>query len=319
MNNIKHSLYFNEKLHKYTNQENKPYTSVTQVIGRYEEEFDKEYWSIAKAVEEIFLNDLPIEKWNSLKQIHGGHKGLINFLAPNIKDEVLVRVKTRILEEWRIKNKEACDKGNIEHNFLEDTVNISKGIKVNTSNVKKLFTIANLLEDDNYKELDITVLEERLTGKHDKILRALKRLISQGYRLYAEIAVYNEKLMVAGLVDLLAYNPITKDFKIIDWKTNEKDIRFTSGYYRKENGIVTDEWVQSKDYLKYPLSNIHICKGMIYTLQLSQYAYLIEKFGLTCTGLYLFHIRDTVEIFTINYLKEHVLAMLKHFYYETKV
>ena len=35
-------LYFNEELHKYTNQDGLVYTSMTTVIGRYEDKFDTE-------------------------------------------------------------------------------------------------------------------------------------------------------------------------------------------------------------------------------------------------------------------------------------
>ena len=52
-NNI--SIFFNEKEHKYTDYSNRVYTSVTTVIGHYENKFDTKKFEIAKACETMTM------------------------------------------------------------------------------------------------------------------------------------------------------------------------------------------------------------------------------------------------------------------------
>lgn len=100
---------------------------------------------------------------------------------------------------------------------------------------------------------------------------------------------------LAGTADFIVFNPATKEFWIYDWKTNEQ--------------IKTDNKYQK---MRHPLDHLPDCHLFHYTMQLSIYAYMLEKQGWKCRGLFLVHLRDDVRIFPIEYRKTEVVALLGH-------
>jgi hypothetical protein len=306
---MKYEIFFNEREHSYTDNKGNKYTSVTQVLSKYQKQFDAKYWSKAKAIEYIFTKNHSYSEWNTLKSKYGYDK-LITLLEPKIKKNVLNKVIKAYLDKWDKENKEACDRGNVKHDFLEQSIDNAKGIVKNKSDITKLYTINDVIHNNDYNEIDLN----KLSYNFDFIIyNRVKWLVENGYQLYTELAVYNYNYLIAGLIDLFAYRPKDKSFIILDWKTNKDDIHFQSGYYKKVNGIKTNEWVTTEDYLEYPLNNLYDCKGSIYSLQLSKYAYLAELFGLICKGLYLYHIRDNVQALEVKYLKNDIINMINHY------
>ena len=127
---------------------------------------------------------------------------------------------------------------------------------------------------------------------------------------------------------------------ILDWKTNKDPLKFTPGYYKKEwnadrtKKVKTGQWVPKNDRLLHPLSNVPYCKGMIYTLQLSMYAFMCELWGYEVAGIVLCHIRPELdenkepryeivdgqkqrvemppEFYKIDYLREEVYTLLEY-------
>lgn len=268
---IKRTITFNEALHSYTDEDNNPYTSVTQIIGKYEPPFDADYWSKKKAKE---LN-VPVSV---------------------------------ILQNWKDINKYACDKGNAVHKGLEDSINdsIIPVMKDDTSPAIKglLTTVGIPLNTKGITNVDLDVFaQSKLAKLYPEIFEYLKKHILAGCTLYVEKRVYWYEYLVAGTIDCLLVKG--KQFMIVDWKTNKDELKFESGYYKKVNGIKTDTWVPTSDKMLKPINYLPKCKGTIYTIQLSLYAHILELWGMQCIGLVLFHIRDTQrpKAYTIKYDK----------------
>lgn len=273
------TLKFNEALHQYTDEENLEYTSVTTLIGKYHEQFDREHWSAVKAQESGLTQDQVKANWDAI-------------------------------------NKYACDKGNRVHKELEDSINKSTGahppnrVDYNPtggiSNVRDYFIV--------YNTANLNVLQATpLATKYPEIYKFLEKYILDGWSLYAERRVYWYEYLVAGTIDL----PLVRgnDFIIVDWKTNKDELKFEAGYYKKIGGVKSNIWVPKKTYFYHPLSTLEYCKGNIYTMQLSLYAHLLELWGFRCVGLYLFHIRDNdrPRLYTISYIDWAAKVLCAHF------
>lgn len=303
-------IFFNEEAHKYSDDLGNNYISVTTLIHKYVNEFDKE--AIAKACEKIGKN-------------------------PNHKDYIKYKGKTakQILAEWEMETKRACEKGTIKHNFLEEAIKSSNGYKKTDKGFIKdqIYTIDNIIQKHKYGRLNLDYfVKSGIKDKYPTIYTLIEKFVNKGYKIYSEIGVYSFQHLVSGLIDIL----LVKDteFIILDWKTNKAPIRFESGYYKKDiYGNLTDEYVIKHETFKHPLENLEDSVGNHYTMQLSTYARLVESFGFTCKGLILCHIRtvknktiefnkdsdfqetDEVKFYNIKYLKDEVENMLGDYVY----
>jgi hypothetical protein len=299
-------LYFNEELHKYTNEAGLTYTSMTTVIGKYEDKFDAD--KMAKQCHQRYFRKK-------------GHR-YFNMTVKEIK------------QSWVKLNTDACDRGNERHNYLEDIVKDSSGYHRNSSRFinDRIYTIDDILVDHNFGRIDLEYFATKgLDKRYPSIYAVIEDLVNKGWRIYSEIGVYYNPLMVSGLIDILFVKG--DKFRILDWKTNKAKLHFESGYFkRNELGRDTDHWVADGKTFKAPLRHIQASHGNTYTLQLSGYAWLIEQFGLKCNGLLLCHIRpkeldefgnipadaktddDIIDFVMIKYLKEDVEMMFKHHY-----
>lgn len=211
--------------------------------------------------------------------------------------------KQQVKDNWAKIRNDACDKGNTIHKRLETSIDDSS---------LKPKLINPIYNDDCSKlegyEISLDDLRKTPLALHyPKILKLLEFYINQGYKVYAEKRFYLADYLIAGTIDLVLIKG--KSFIIVDWKTNKDDLHFTSGYYRKVNGIKTNQWVQKKEYYKYPLHKIEVCKGNGYTLQLSSYAWMMEQWGFVCIGLILCHIRELIS--EVNILKEKKVDIMK--------
>jgi len=294
-------IYFNEELHKYTDNLSNTYTSTTTLIGKYIEAFDTK--AVAAATSRKY--------WNAK-----GHK-YYRMTAAEIE------------AAWVVINTEACTKGTIKHNYLEVVVKTATNYKRNAGSMfinDRIYTIVDIMNDHNFGLLDID--DELFVGLRDKyplIYKTLMYYNTQGFHIYAEIGVFDlENRLVSGLIDLLLLNHTTKEFKIVDWKTNKHKLQFEAGYFKRDvYGNDTTEWIaQPHKRLKYPLDGVQDSHGSIYTLQLSTYAHMVEQFGYENVGIILFHIRElshvaevsdeVVEYYKIDFWKYEVEAMIQH-------
>lgn len=253
---IKRSIEFDPTIHQYTDEDKNIYTSVTTLIGKYHPKFDESYWAKFKAEQLGTTPEIIKENWKQIREF-------------------------------------SQEKGTKEHNLLEDSINQATHKSVSNyhkNNIINLLTNLNIvITSTNLEVLKNTPLAK----KYPKIYKYLEAKILDGWSLYAEKRVYWYEYLVAGTIDCLLIKG--KTFIIVDWKTNKDHLKFKSGYYKKVNGIKTDIWVDKKEYFFKPIQHIEHCKGNIYTLQLSLYAYLLELWGFKCIDLILFHIMEDLE------------------------
>lgn len=310
------NIIFEPVEHKYTDETGLVYTSATTLIGKYKKKFNNYYWSMYTALKNkgykvkqedsetiIYVNNVP----RNIKSLWS------NTFYENLAKEVLVK--------WQVLTDKACARGNEIHNFLEDSINLSKDDEDGVSNdvIQPSLGIAKPNEPIVIKtehDLDRT----QIGNRYPEIYLRLKKFIDMGLILYAEKRVYSTTYQIAGMIDVLIVNPYTKQFAILDWKTNKDKMHFRSGYYKKRK-MPDGTWVRTDDYvtkhqpLLYPVAHLEECKGIIYSLQLSLYAYIMELWDYKlANGLVICHIRPGLrpEFINIDYKKNEIISILKH-------
>ena len=278
---------FIESTHTYKNilDPSIQYISVTTLIGKYEPEFDKEFVSKYKALERL----VPATEWKKEKgSIWKSHKIPTEYLeVKGISESELNKTQQEILDEWAKINKESCERGTKIHAQLENSF-----YKANSNITLKKFGIGGKFEcKKNYNELDLE------------------------YGIYPEYLVYYDNpklgLHIAGQIDLLVKN--SNDIWIIDHKSNKKiDLK---GFYNSST--------RSTEKLNYPLGNLDNCNFNVYQLQLSTYAWMLQKINpnFVVKGLMLNHYDHDGNntLYKCDYLKDEVEKMLKHFAKQNKL
>ena len=274
------NVAFDNETHTYWNlNDNRRYISVTTLIHRYTQEFDKNFWSAYKALEKL----IPKESWamekKSLLNTKKFNKEILD--TYNISELEFNKTQQSILDLWDEENRKSCERGTkiheeIEHSFYNHPKDISL----------QKFGLGGKFEcKKDYSELDLE------------------------YGVYPEYLIYRESddgiLRIAGQVDLIVKqgNEIT----IIDHKTNKK-IDQKSGF---------DTSTKSNARMKYPLNNLMDCNFYHYTLQLSTYAWMLQKIHPE------FIIKDLIinhydhqgnnTLYHCEYLKHDVEKMLYHY------
>ena len=274
------NVAFDNESHTYWNlDDNRRYISVTTLIHKYTQEFDKEFWSAYKALEKL----LPKESWDiekkSLLNTKKFNKEILDVY--NISESEFNKAQQDILDAWDEENRKSCERGTkiheeIEHSFYDNPKDISL----------QKFGLGGKFEcKKDYSELDLE------------------------YGVYPEYLIYRESddgiLRIAGQVDLIVKqgNEIT----IIDHKTNKK-IDQKSGF---------DSATKSNAKMKFPLNNLMDCNFYHYTLQLSTYAWMLQKIHpeFIIKDLILNHYdhKGNNTLYHCEYLKHDVEKMLYHY------
>jgi hypothetical protein len=318
-------IYFEPIEHKYTDDEGNVYTSATQLIDKYKPKFHKEFWAFYRAVDQEYgmlskpRPDIPNRIWCKTYPSDVGRYYTLPELAAGIIN--LRKHPDLITQEWLEVAHAACERGNKEHDYLENCVNGIYNEKTvdHTLAVNELPSFALAIKD-------IKALENSPLAKtHKPVFELFKKLLHRGFTLFAEKRIYSYEHQISGMIDILAVNA-NNEFYIVDWKTNKDPLKFKSGYYIKEwnrnrtEKIKTDQWVDKDERMFAPIDDLQNCKGTLYSLQLSLYARLCELWGLKCLGLVLCHLRievkDKKEIhhdpifYDIPYLKSHIDKIL---------
>lgn len=268
---------FAEVEHVYWNvDDNEKYISVTTLIHQFTQPFDKEFWSAYKALEKL----IPKENWGiekkSLLNTKRFNKEILDLY--NISEDDFNREQQGILDEWDRKNKEACERGTKIHADIENS------FYKNPKNISlQKFGIGGKFEcKKDYTDLDLE------------------------YGVYPEYLVYRESddkvLRIAGQVDLIVKSG--NEISIIDHKSNGK-IDLKSAY---------DSNIKSTIKMKYPLNTLNDCNYNHYALQLSTYAWMLQKINPN------FIIKDLIinhydhdgnnTLYHCDYLKKEVERML---------
>lgn len=278
---------FNDEKHLYFDKKTmQPYISVTQIISKYCQEFDEEFWSFYKALESFIDEDIfyPIKK--TLLARKKVDKRLIKKLGLDLQ-QVLDK-QEEIKTEYKRKRDESCERGvNIHAAFENSFYNRTK------------FDFSKY----GYKDLvgEFTCIENRNT-------------LAPGNGVYPEflISVVSRDgiLRLSGQIDCLIIQG--NDVYIIDWKSNGS-IDKTSYYNRS---------TKKYQMMKFPLNNRQDCNFEHYQLQLSLYAYMLQQINpnYNIKGLKLVHIdhNNKQHEYDVEYLKDDVERMLKHYKRELK-
>ena len=111
---------YNDLAHKYWNVDNNSkYISVTTLIGKFEQPYDKEFWSKYKALERLMdPNDWKNEK-KAILETHKFRKELLE--SYDISEKEWLATQQDILDEWDITNRESCERGTKIHADLENS------------------------------------------------------------------------------------------------------------------------------------------------------------------------------------------------------
>ena len=166
------------------------YVSVTTLIGKYEKPFDKEFWSMYKA----------LEKTLTATQFKTQKKKLLDTKTINLdllcseldadKRSILI-AQQDVLDEWEKTNKESTDRGTKIHSELENSYYKSPTCDLKKYNIGGVFTCKK-----DYYQLDL----------------------EKG--VYPEFLIYRESedgiLRLAGQIDLLIKDG--NDIYIFDYK-----------------------------------------------------------------------------------------------------
>lgn len=278
---------FRELDHYYGNIEDSSikYTSVTTLIGKYENEFDSFWVSKYKALERL----VPSDEWKKEKgSIWKNHKIPNEYLeVKGITEEELNKTQQDILDEWAAINKEACERGTKIHAELENSFYAGG----NNVSLQKFGIGGKFTCKKDYNELNLE------------------------YGVYPEYLIYYDNpkigLHIAGQIDLLIKDG--NDIIIGDHKTNRKlDFK---GFYNSTTRSTTK--------MKYPLTSLDDVNFNHYQLQLSTYAWMIQKLNpdFNIKRLFINHYdhEGNQNIYEVQYLKDDVEKMLKHFAKQQKL
>lgn len=265
---VNRKIYFDEELHKYTDELSNPYTSVTTIISKYYEGFKTK--EMAERCAKIGRNP--------------SHAKYLKYKGKSAK---------QLIYEWENTKNVACEKGTKKHNYFETIIregtNYNK-IKNNYTG-NRIYTIEDVINDNKIGRLDLSYFEQQgIKQKYPVIYNIIKDLVSAGFLIYAEIGVYDPINMICGLIDIILIR--NNEFIILDWKTNAAPIKFESGYFVKDNyGNLTEEYILNNHFFYHPLDYVPASTGHKYSMQLSGYAELVESFGFVHKGSILCHIR----------------------------
>ena len=272
-------VVYSDEAHVYIDKtDQQKYVSVTTLIGKYENPFDVFFWSSYKTCEKLMSE----ETFHVLKETLLATKRWTDDMIEKLHLDPIIFDKTRkeIQKGYDDERNKSCERGTKIHSNFEEMYYTSEKQDLKKFGLGGVFTCKK-----GYYELDLE------KGVYPEFLVSLKS--SDGI------------LRVAGQIDLLIKDG--NDIIIADYKTN-KEIKKHSYF---------DKIKFSKIMMKYPLNNIEDCNFYHYSLQLSTYAYLLQQIKpeLNIKKLMLIHIDhdDKITEYTVDYLKNDVERMLKHY------
>lgn len=204
-------------------------------------------------------------------------------------EEVAERVATKqnktiqqVLDEWEYKNKFACAKGSLCHEFAQ---HLWSGNKIPI----KLFEFD---DSDNWKEYTNKIFGQAVNFHLDYKDRL--------EHLQDEFVVGSEEYNIASAIDHLFINKLTGGLVLVDYKTNS-DIHKSEKYAKN---------------MKVPLQHMKDYTLNHYYIQLSIYRYILEKYtGLEVSEMFIVYFSENIkdyEIIEIPYLKEEVIKILEN-------
>lgn len=272
---------FNEEKHEYTSvHSDEIYVSATSLIHKYSQPFNKEYWSLYKALEELDYLFIKNKKIYLADRTYEYLSGVV----PNYIDkEDLQEQVDLILASWKDKNEISKVKGTLFHNKKERQA---------------------LDSQQGYFDSKVINVQDYKSSLKGLTLEQLKEYnyfdcLPDGY--YTELLLFNHDYKIAGTSDIVI---IETDSEGNRWVTIDD--------YKTSQVIKTENRFQN---MKFPLNKIQDCNYFHYNLQTSLYGYMLE-----CMGFKVKHTRITwineldVEIpYLFEYRKTDIQNMLEHY------
>lgn len=272
------AIAFNEEKHRYwnVNDESKKFISVTTLIEKFGQPFDRDFWSAYKALEKL----IPPDSWKiekkSLLNTKRFDKSILDVY--DITENEFNKTQQDILDAWDEENRKSCERGTRIHAQLENEFYAGgKNVEL------KKFGLGGKFEcRRNYTELDLPY------GVYPEYL--ISRTSEDGI------------LNIAGQIDCLVKNG--NEIVIIDHKTNKK-LDLKGGF---------NTTTKSSVKMLYPLNNLDDCNFNHYQLQLSTYAWMLQKINpnFVIKDLILNHYdhEGNNTLYHCDYLKTEVERML---------
>ena len=204
------------------------------------------------------------------------------FNADEISEKVAIRdgkTKEEVLAEWEYKNKVACEKGTIIHNYIQS-----------------LFSGEFYLPDTDNEDVEKLILP--IISQAQNFYNDYKDTLEH---IANEYVIGSEEYDIASAVDHLFLDKKTNTLLIIDYKTNSYITGWNKEAYKKS--------------MKPPIDNLNDDKFNHYKLQLSIYRFIIEKYtNLKIADTILVYMSEkntNYEMISIPYLKEEVKKILE--------
>ncbi len=280
---------FNEEHHKYFNTKflDRVYTSVTTLIGMYHEKFDEDFWSSYKAAEKLMQEEF-ID--SGLKNDLLNKKKFDNAILDtfDIDSDTFKQTKLEILESYQAARDVACVRGTGYH--------LNKELRFYDKEVHKL---------SEYEfGIDAIDPDKEFVCERNNFDLNRELAILPEYLIY--FSTEDKILNLAGQVDFLLKDG--NDLYILDYKTNAKGIS-SKAYFDKKK--------KKKNTMKYPINNLDDTAMIHYTLQLSLYAWMLQKVNpeFNIKLLRIMHIDgEGIEtMYDLPYVKDDIERMLKHY------
>ena len=116
------SIAFNESEHIYFDVEDskKKFISVTTMIEKFGQPFDKDFWSAYKALEKLLSKDAWLIEKKSLLNTKVFDKSILE--AHEVSEDDFNREQQAILDSWQAENKKSCERGTKIHAQLENSM-----------------------------------------------------------------------------------------------------------------------------------------------------------------------------------------------------
>lgn len=218
--------------------------SVGHWISKFFPDYDEEFWSTHKALEELF-GDEYIEHYRSFKTYKPNPDYLFPKFLLKLPPSDFLITKKKILQKWERKRNNSNFRGTKFHTMLEERA-YDQGYLINPWDQLKY----PIVKFD--KEFDNESLVENLIDLPDGG--------------YVELLVYDKEMRVCGQIDEAYIQTIGKKryLDINDHKTNEK---------KPEKS--------SPERCYAPFNDQYASKHFRYTFQLNLYAHIMERAGYT--------------------------------------
>ena len=284
-------IIFNEKNHSYLKGKYK-YNSVSSLVSRYKQPYDREFWSFYGACKEV-LGPTIIRKIREELQmeLYGtfNPRDLRDFSEKEkfkkLLDQYIIETKANtkikktigvILKDWKKRNKDSVKKGNDYHDYQE-------------SKAKYEGVMYNPHRDVEFPTIESTKIYKKKGVEYRESIYKLEEL-PDGF--HPELILWNDDYNIAGQSDKVFIETIgnVRYIDVDDYKTNNK-IDKTSMFGK----------------MKDPLSHLDDCNYNHYRLQTSVYAWILEQAGYTVRSVRFSHLNTP---YTFEYMKWEVEAML---------